>query len=92
MILKLDGPLQIEDLRHHPAETVERLRGLLLAGACASPDPHRKNYYDLEDDDRAFYIHVAPTGTVLLLAAWPREGAHLGTLQSVLGQAIACCG
>jgi len=93
MILKMSGPLRIENLRHHPAETVDRLRCLLVAGAHASPDPHRKNFYDLEDGDRAFYIHVSPTGIVLLLAAWLREGGRRTTLREApLAEAVACCG
>lgn len=92
MILKMSNPFRIENLRHYPAETVDRLRCQLAAGAYVSPDPHRANFYDLEDSDRAFYIHVSPTGTVLLLATWPREGAHLASLQKVLAQAAAGCG
>ncbi|MGA3326336.1 MAG: hypothetical protein ABSF45_17835 [Terriglobia bacterium] len=92
MTLKMSGPLRIENLRHHPGETVNRLRGLLVAGAYASPDPHRKGFYDLEDGDRVFYIHVSPIGTVLLLAAWSREGAHHALLHKApLTEAVACC-
>lgn len=93
MILKLSGPLRIENLRHHPGETVNRLRCLLVAGAHASPDPHRKGFYDLEDGNRVFYIHVSPTGTVLLLAVWSREGALDAPLHKApLTEAVACCG
>jgi hypothetical protein len=91
MILKMSGPLRIDNLRHYPAETVDRLRCLLLAGASASPDPHRKGFYDLEDGDRAFYIHQSRTGTVLLLAIWPREGAcHAALHEAPLAAAVAC--
>ena len=93
MILKMSGPIRIENLRHHPAETVNRLRCLLVAGAQASPDSHRKGFYDLADGDRAFYIHVSPTGSVLLLAIWPRAGTPGAILHKVpLGEAAACCG
>lgn len=93
MILKMSGPYRIDNLRHYPAETVERLRCLLVAGAHASPDPHRKAFYDLEDTDRTFYIHISPIGTVLLLATWPREGARQATLHGApLAEAVACCG
>ena len=92
MILKMSGPLRIEDLRHHPGETVDRLRRLLVAGADASPDPHRQGFYDLEDGDRVFYIHVSPTATVLLLAVWSREGVHAATLHKApRTEAVACC-
>jgi hypothetical protein len=92
MILKMSGPLRIENLRHYPAEMVDRLTCLLVAGASARPDPRRKNFYDLEDGDRTFFIHVSPTGTVLLLATWLREGAHLATVQKAPAEAVACCG
>lgn len=93
MILKMCGPLRIDNLRHHPAETVDRLRCLLGAGASASPDPHRKGFYDLEDGNRVFYIYVSPTGTILLLAVWSSESAHDATLHKApLAAAAACCG
>lgn len=92
MILKINGPIRIENLRHYPEEMVDRLRGVLVAGACASPDPRRKNFYDLEDGDRIFYIYISPTGKVLLLATWTREGVPLATLQEAPAEAVACSG
>jgi hypothetical protein len=93
MIFKMNGPIRIENLRQHPAETVDRLRCLLVMGAHANPDPHRKGFYDLEDGNRAFYIHVSPTGNVLLLATWLKEGARHATLhQARVTEAAACCG
>lgn len=75
MLLKLNEPLQVENLRNYPVEAARRLRELLLRGALASPDPQRKNFYDVEDGSSVFYIHISPTGTVLLLAIWAKEGA-----------------
>jgi hypothetical protein len=92
MILKMSGPIRIENLRHHSTETVDRLRCLLVAGAQASPDSRRKGFYDLADGDRAFYIHVSPTGSVLLLAVWPRVVAPGAILHKVpRAEAAACC-
>jgi len=92
MILKMSGPHRIDNLRHYPAGTVDRLRCLLWAGANANPDPHRKGFYDLEDGDRTFYIHISPIGTVLLLATWPREGVSQAALhQAPFAEAVACC-
>jgi len=92
MVLKMCGPLRIDNLRQYPAETVDRLRSLLVAGASASPDPHRKGFYDLDDEDRAFYIHVSRTRTVLLLATWLREGAHHAALhEAPLAETVVCC-
>ncbi len=92
MIIKMSGPIRIDDLHHHPSEMVEKLRALLLAGASARPDPRRKNFYELEFGDDIFYIHVSPTGTVLLLACWRKEPA-LGPAprQTYLREAMACC-
>ena len=73
MILRLNGDTRIEDLRNHSAEVIEKLRGLLAAGAKAYPDPHRKDFYDVENGSRWFYIHMAPTGNVWLLATWLKE-------------------
>jgi streptogramin lyase len=70
MILKLNGNTRIDNLRNHPAEVVEKLRALLSHGAHAYPDPHRQNFYDVENGSRTFYVHIAPTGNVWLLASW----------------------
>lgn len=77
MLLKLNEPLQVENLRNYPADAALRLRELLLCGALASPDPQRKNFYDVEDGDRIFYIHISPSGSVLLLGMWAKEGVPL---------------
>jgi hypothetical protein len=55
---------------------VQALRSALVAGAIAAADPRRKNFYDLEAGDRVFYIHLSPTGTVLLLACWRKGPAE----------------
>jgi len=92
MILKLNGPLRIDNLRRHPAEMVARLCSLLAAGAVATPDPHRNGFYDLEDGKRIFYVHLSPTGTVLLLATWLEEGAPAAALRKApLAERVACC-
>jgi len=75
MILKMNASFRIDNLRSYPPETVEVLRGALVAGVIAAADPHRNNFYDLEAGDKVFYIHLSPTGTVLLLACWRKEPA-----------------
>jgi hypothetical protein len=70
MLLRLNGDPRIEDLRNHPVESIERLRHLLRAGAQARPDPRRKDFYEVDDCQRVFYIHITPRGRVLLLATW----------------------
>lgn len=77
MILRMNGPFRIDNLRRYSSETVETLRSALVAGVTATADPHRKNFYDLEAGDNIlFYIHLNRTGTVLLLACWWKEPAH----------------
>ena len=72
MVMALERDLDIQDLRNHPAETVNILRCLLLRGVKATPDPKRVDFYELEHDSTVYYIHVSPlTGKILLLATWP---------------------
>ncbi len=73
MLLRLTGNPKIEDLRNHPAESVEALRTLLTAGAPAQVDSRRKNFYEVENCARVFYIHITPSGKVLLLAIWSKD-------------------
>ncbi len=63
--------LEIKVLGKHSAETVIRL-GILLAGTVnATPDPKRKNFYEVEGGGTVYYIHVSPvSGTIFLLASW----------------------
>ncbi len=73
MVLQLNSNLTIDNLRNYPTETVDTLRALLAAGALAHADPHRENFYELENGSRIFYIHVAPRSSkVLLLATWSK--------------------
>lgn len=70
MILRLQNEPVIDNLRHYSSELVAKLSELLLAGAEVCPDPHRKSFYDVMNGSRMFYIHIAPSGKVLLLATW----------------------
>ena len=74
MVLRLDATTRIEDLRHHPAEVIEKLRHVLASGAVAHEDPHRDSFFEIESNGRVFYICVSPiTGKVLLLGTWLAE-------------------
>ncbi len=79
MILRLDGNPTIENLRNYSAETVAKLRELLAVGTSARLDPRRKDFYEVEDDSRAFYIHLTPRGKVLLIAVWQRPAVEAYT-------------
>jgi len=74
MVLRLSQQPDIDNLRNHPQEIVDSLRQLLAAGAPALPDPRRKDFYELGDGSRVFYIHISPlNGKVLLLATWQKD-------------------
>ena len=73
MLLRLNGDLRIEDFWNHSLECVERLRKLLRAGAPGRPDPRRRDFYEVDDSKRVFYIHITPRGRVLLLAIWLKD-------------------
>ncbi len=75
MLLRLSESPVIDNLQNYPAETVEKLRSLLTAGAIVVPDPRRKNFYDVQNGEHVYYVHVTPSGRVLFLAVWRRECA-----------------
>ena len=69
MTIRLHTPPSIENLRHYPAEIVDKLRGLLASGVKAIADRHRANFYDVVDGTRVYFIHISPvTNKVMLLA------------------------
>jgi hypothetical protein len=63
--------LDITDLGKHAAAWVIRL-GILLAGTVtATPDPKRKNFYEVEGGSTVYYIYTPPASrTIFLLASW----------------------
>ena len=77
MVLRLDKNVSIDNLRHYPVEIVNLLRALLAAGAKAHPDPHRKNFFDVENGSRVYYIHLSTTGKVWLLATRLRDSQRM---------------
>jgi hypothetical protein len=63
----------VDNLRNYPAENIRELEELLLSGGSAVPDPKRKDFYDLENRERTFFIQISSiTGRVALLATWLR--------------------
>lgn len=74
MILQMAMKPAIEDLGKHSPQVVEELGALLLSGALAYPDPRRRNFFEVQDYDRVFYVHVSPVNSkVMLLAIWRRD-------------------
>ena len=77
MAVMIEQMLQIEDPRNHSAETQDRLRQLLVSGAPARPDEKRADFFEVEDHNHTYYVHVSrTTGTVTLLAVWSRNAEH----------------
>ena len=73
MTIKLNETPVIENLGKYPAESVETLRQLLAKGAPAQPDSHRKDFYELQNGSRVYWIHISPVnGHVVLLAIWQK--------------------
>ena len=71
MLLRMNEHLSIDNLKDYPTEIVDQLEKLLASGAAARPDPRRKNFYDVEDAGRVFFVHASPvSGKVMLLATW----------------------
>ena len=73
MFLRMKQLPSVDNLRSYPAEIIRELEELLLSGGSALPDPKRKDFYDLENHERTFFIHISSiTGRVVLLATWLR--------------------
>ena len=71
---RLTAEPKIEDPRGHSPETVLRLRQALACGAPAAPDARRPGFFEIQADDKVFYIHVSPaTQKITLLATWAHE-------------------
>jgi hypothetical protein len=71
MLLRLEHLSSVVNARSYPIEIIRELDQLLHEGSSASPDPRRKNFYDLKSPERTFFIHISPLdGQVVLIAAW----------------------
>jgi hypothetical protein len=71
LILRLEQRPTIENLRNYPLEFVDQLERVLLEGVSAQEDPSRTNFYDIEHNDRTYFVHLSPsTEKVMLLAVW----------------------
>ena len=73
MVLKLKGGIVIEDLWGRFPGSAGDLRALLSGGAPAIADSHRRGFYEVEGASHVFYVHICPSGKVLLLALWPKQ-------------------
>jgi hypothetical protein len=74
MFLRMKQLPGVDNLRNYSAEIIKELEELLLSGESALPNPKRKGFYDLENYERTFFIHISPiTGRVALLATWRKS-------------------
>jgi hypothetical protein len=74
MLLRMQEGTRIENPRNYEGDAVENLRILLASGGEAQHDPRRKYFYQLEDYNSTYYIHISPiTGNVVLLAKWVNQ-------------------
>jgi hypothetical protein len=74
MLLQMRHGSRIENPREYSADAVQELEDLLAEGSEVQQDPHRENFYQIENLNIAYYIHVSPvTGNVVLLAKWSRQ-------------------
>ena len=87
MVLRVKENPKIDNLRNYPTDIVEKLRALLVAGAQVYPDPRRREFYDVANGSRMFYIHVSPTGKVWLLATWLKESQQAAAATDALAAA-----
>ena len=91
MKLRLEKGLIIDNVRNHSPETVEKLRDLLITGAPARLDPHRKNFYELENCSKVYYIHLSPANNkVMFLAVWDKDGVEESTAEHISEALLAC--
>jgi hypothetical protein len=82
MFLQMKEVSGVDNLRNYPAENVKELEQVLLSGVSAVPDAKRKDFYDLSNHERTFFVQISlVTGRVVLLATWlrgKRAVAHAG--------------
>ena len=85
MLLQLNEQTRIENPRQYGAGVVNQLRSLLTTGGYAQRDPHRENFYELENDGHTFYIHISPiSGEIMLVAMWSNSSKEACTESAYL--------
>lgn len=74
MNTRLHGTVKVESLRNHSREDLRALEELFAKGADARGDAHHKDFYEVEDGSRVFYVFISPvSGRVILVAEWSKE-------------------
>lgn len=91
MLIRLNHRPAIDNIHHYPQSVVERLANVLTFGAVAKADDRRKDFYDVTDGDRAFFIHISPvSGKVFLLASWEVQPATPLVARAASAGAFEC--
>jgi hypothetical protein len=73
MNTRLHGEVKVESLRNHSREDLRALEELFARGADARADAHHKDFYEVEDASRVYYVFLSPvSGRVILVAEWPK--------------------
>ena len=76
MLLRRNAQARIENPRNYSSPIVAELQNLLKSGGEATSDPKRLNFYEIENEDSIFYVHVSPiSGNVVLLAKWSTKSS-----------------
>jgi hypothetical protein len=74
MVMRWERNLEVQDVRNHSPEVVRGLENLLLKGASLTPDARHPGFFEIQAEDRVYYVHIVPNSNkVLLLAAWSNE-------------------
>lgn len=66
--------VRIENARLYPSEIMNQLRTALANGTELHADESRVNFYDLNSEDRTYFIYISPAnGSVTLIATWAQK-------------------
>jgi hypothetical protein len=73
MFLQMKQVSAVDNVGKYAEVNVKELEELLLSGESAVPHPKRKDFYDLQNDERTSFIQISLiTGRVGLLTTWLR--------------------
>lgn len=72
--LRWNQDSEIENLKDHAFETVDRLRTLLSDGTTIQEDLRRPGFFEVHDEETVYYVYASPvSGKVYLVATWMKE-------------------
>ena len=78
--------MRIENARLYPAAIVDQIQTALSNGAPLRADKSRKNFYDVDTENRTYFIYVSPaSGNINLIATWRRKHSSADEKSQVQG-------